>query len=680
MPGNPHEELRLELGEARKALHAVRAGGFDAFVIDADRGEELLRGAARAMRELRLELDEARETLHTIRAGGFDALVIDAGRGEEVFALGGTGRPDRLLVGGIAEGGAGYFRAVALDYDGTLADGQVAPATLAALSQARARGIRVILVTGRIMSELRAVFPEVDEHMDAVVAENGSLLVTHGGVRLLAAPIGRAVSAALTGRGVAHRRGQVLIAGAAADEPAALEVVRELGLDCQLIRNRGELMILPAGVTKGTGLLEALRELGLSPHNTIGVGDAENDHSLLDACEVGVAVANAVDALRAHADMVLARPDGEGVAELIAGPLLAGRTHLYPRRWQVTLGTDNDGEPVTLPASQLNIAVCGGTGKGKSYLAGLVCEQLIRLGYSLVVFDPEGDHHGLGELRDVIITGGHEGRLADPAEVVRLLRHGRTSVVTDLSHLDTAARAAYETDLASEIEAHRAATGIPQWVVVDEAHVPIGRDVTMRRMLNPPGKGYLLVTWQPAELSADALLALNAVITLGSARPESRFIDISAAVADMPRAEIARLLAGPTGRAVLAWRQRPGGAVAFTLGPRTTSHLRHARKYEQAGVEPARRFYFKTGPDSATGAVAANLDELEAELGRCDRGVLRHHCPRHEFSSWVAVVFRDEALAADLAELEAALPADSHAAVVEQVRLALIAVLQARAS
>jgi hypothetical protein len=373
-------------------------------------------------------------------------------------------------------------------------------------------------------------------------------------------------------------------------------------------------------------------------------------------------------------------PDGQGVADLLLGPLVAGRVHLYPRRWQVTLGTDDRGERVTLPGSQLNIAICGGTGKGKSYLAGLICEQLIRLGYSLVVFDPEGDHHGLGELRDVIITGGHEGRLADPAEVVRLLRHSHTSVVTDLSHLDAAARAAYVTDLASAVEAHRAATGVPQWVVVDEAHVPIGRTVTARRMLNPPAKGYLLVTWQPLELSADALLALDAVITLGSARPDSQFIDITAAVADMPRAEIARRLTGPGGRAVLAWRQRPGRAVAFTLGPRTTHHLRHAHKYGQAGVEPARRFYFKTGPDTATGAVAANLDELEAELGRCDQGVLRHHCPRHEFSGWVAGVFRDEALAADLAELEAALPADSHAAVVEQVRLALIALLQTRAS
>ena len=84
----------------------------------------------------------------------------------------------------------------------------------------------------------------------------------------------------------------MLIACSAADEPAALEVIRELGLDCQLVRNRSEMMILPAGVTKGGGVREALDDLGLSPHNTIGVGDVENDHSLLDICEIGVAVAN----------------------------------------------------------------------------------------------------------------------------------------------------------------------------------------------------------------------------------------------------------------------------------------------------------------------------------------------------------------------------------------------------
>ncbi|HUK72384.1 MAG TPA: HAD hydrolase family protein, partial [Streptosporangiaceae bacterium] len=209
--GDPVEELRRALDEARETLRTIRAGGVDALVIDTGDGEEVvtLGGAERPLDELRRELEEAQETLRTIRTGGFDALVIDTGGGEEVFALGGIERPYRL-VEGLAEGARTYFRAVASDFDGTMAEGQIAPDTLAALAEARARGIRVILVTGRIMSELRAAFPEIEDHVDAVVAENGAVVVTPVGVRQVAAPIGRAVSAALTARGVAHRTGQVL--------------------------------------------------------------------------------------------------------------------------------------------------------------------------------------------------------------------------------------------------------------------------------------------------------------------------------------------------------------------------------------------------------------------------------------------------------------------------------------
>jgi len=83
-------------------------------------------------------------------------------------------------------------------------------------------------------------------------------------------------------------------------------------------------MILPAGVTKGTGLLAALDELGLSPHNAIAAGDAENDPALLQAAEVGAAVASAVPSLAAHAHLRLGSRNGSGVAELLTGPLLNG--------------------------------------------------------------------------------------------------------------------------------------------------------------------------------------------------------------------------------------------------------------------------------------------------------------------------------------------------------------------
>ena len=135
--------------------------------------------------ELRRELEEAQETLRAIRSGSFDDLVIDTDGGDELFALSRTERSHRL-VEIMSEGALGYFRAVAVDYDGTLADGGVAPDTVAALAEVRARGIRVILVTGRIVNELRAVFADVEDHVDALVAENGAVLVTPLGVRRLA--------------------------------------------------------------------------------------------------------------------------------------------------------------------------------------------------------------------------------------------------------------------------------------------------------------------------------------------------------------------------------------------------------------------------------------------------------------------------------------------------------------
>ena len=59
-------------------------------------------------------------------------------------------------------------------------------------------------------------------------------------------------------------------------------MIRELGLDCRLVRTRGELMILPAGMTKGAALLEALGDLG----NVVfgGSGQPDEEARLPTAC------------------------------------------------------------------------------------------------------------------------------------------------------------------------------------------------------------------------------------------------------------------------------------------------------------------------------------------------------------------------------------------------------------
>jgi hydroxymethylpyrimidine pyrophosphatase-like HAD family hydrolase len=76
-------------------------------------------------------------------------------------------------------------------------------------------------------------------------------------------------------------------------------------------------MVLPSGVNKMTGLRAALKELRLSAHNLVGVGDAENDHAFLESCECAVAVANAIPALKETADFVTRGERGAGVVELI---------------------------------------------------------------------------------------------------------------------------------------------------------------------------------------------------------------------------------------------------------------------------------------------------------------------------------------------------------------------------
>src|SRR5262249_49268111 len=222
------------------------------------------------------------------------------------------------------------FRVLAADYDGTLAThGQVEEPTLAALRRLRETDRKLVMVTGRELDELLQVFPHADL-FDRIVAENGALLY-HPDSRQekpLAERPPEAFVAELQMRGVAPISvGRVIVATWEPHETTVLDVIRDLGLELHVIFNKGSVMILPSGVNKATGLAVALDELGISPDNTVAVGDAENDHAFLEFCGAGVAVSNALPALQEHADFVTAGSHGAGVAEpidaLIADDLLA---------------------------------------------------------------------------------------------------------------------------------------------------------------------------------------------------------------------------------------------------------------------------------------------------------------------------------------------------------------------
>ena len=249
----------------------------------------------------------------------------------------------------------------------------------------------------------------------------------------MAGPIDRRLVAALAEHGLHMRRGEVILAGSAHDRPAVDDLIAQLGLDVQLIGNRSELMAVPAGVTKATGLWLALSALGSSPHNTLAIGDAENDLAMLSDCEISVAVANAVDSVRVVADITTSEPGGRGVVEILDGPIVGAGARPDSSRWRVIVGTDvESGEPVSLPAAGINLLVSGPSGSGKSYVAGLLIEQLAGLGYSVLVIDPEGDHELLGRLAGVTAIGGR-GTFPTTSQAIELMLSGPNALVLDLS-------------------------------------------------------------------------------------------------------------------------------------------------------------------------------------------------------------------------------------------------------
>jgi len=226
------------------------------------------------------------------------------------------------------DGGHGVcWAALACDYDGTLATGgRVRRATLKALGEVRDSRRKLLLVTGRELGELLEVFPLISL-FDRVVAENGAVIYdpASGKRRLLASRPSRKLVEALRARRLTPLSvGRAIVATARAQRRVVSQVIDELGLPLEVILNKRSVMVLPQGVNKASGLLGALREIGIAPKDTVGVGDAENDEDFLALCGYSAAVANALPRLKRKVDVVTSASYGAGVVELVKR-LLNGR-------------------------------------------------------------------------------------------------------------------------------------------------------------------------------------------------------------------------------------------------------------------------------------------------------------------------------------------------------------------
>src|SRR5438128_468632 len=257
---------------------------------------------------------------------------------------------------------------LALDYDGTIArNDRLYPGVLDAIGIARRRGVTVLLVTGRVLGDLRRVAGEL-RFVDGVVAENGAVVhfPDSGHTTVLAPLVSRAFASRLEEDGIPFQSGQCLVDADASSAPRMLEVIRQLELPIVLLFNRSRVMALAQGVSKATGLGAALDMLRASPRNTVAVGDAENDHELLRLAEVGAAVEWGSASLRATADVIIPGAGPAGVGEYIRRATREGRMPLPSKaRRRLILGHGEDGREFSLAVRGRNVLVSGDAKSGK---------------------------------------------------------------------------------------------------------------------------------------------------------------------------------------------------------------------------------------------------------------------------------------------------------------------------
>jgi HAD superfamily hydrolase (TIGR01484 family) len=533
------------------------------------------------------------------------------------------------------------YVALASDYDGTLAhDGHVPDRTIEALQRFRQSGRKLILVTGRLLSDLLGVFPRLDL-FDCAVVENGAVLYTPSSREkvVLAAPANAAFIEELRRRGVRPDVGDCIVSTWQPHETIVLETIRDLGLDLQVIFNKGAVMVLPSGVNKRSGLEAALETFGISEHNTIGVGDAENDHPFLKYCEVSVAVANSHPAIKETATFTTKADHGDGVVELI-GMAFDGT---LPNPCFLPVGRDDRREAL-IPAYGDAILISGASGSGKStFVAGLL-EVLTERRYQFCLIDPEGDYEAFPST----IPAGDEKHPPSVDEVLQILQKPTSETVTNLMGVALAERPAFFGKLLPRLQEMRMRLGRPHWIVVDEAHHMIPPEWTPASAgVSEDLRNMMLITVHPERLPAVALRDVRAVFAVG---PEpGKVLDAFASVMGIQKPAGAPSSLEPG--EVLAWFVPAGELRRLSIRLSRADRKRHKRNYAHGELPEDQSFYFR-GPDQKLNLRAQNLSVFAQLADGVDDETWMHHLKRGDYSHWLRTVIKDEDMAAEVEGVE----------------------------
>jgi hydroxymethylpyrimidine pyrophosphatase-like HAD family hydrolase len=534
------------------------------------------------------------------------------------------------------------YLVLATDYDGTLAtDGQPDPTALSALERLRMSGRHAVLLTGRHVDDLLTVFPRA-RLFDYVVAENGAVLYEPRTREQTC--FGKLPSAEflqrlrkLTGNSIAL--GKVVVSTRLPHHIAVLQAIQETGQELQIIFNKEAVMVLPSGINKASGLEHALRRLGLSRHEAVGIGDAQNDHSFLERCECAVAVAEALPSIRRLAAFTTSGGAGRGISELIE-ELIAddlSRTHGRLKKNLLTIGLGPDGKPVAVAPYGVNILIAGDSGSGKSTITAGIIERLNRLAYQVCIVDPEGDYGTLPQ----VLTLGSPHYAVPVNQALAVLEDPAMNLNVNLLGISLADRPKYFRHLFPSLQAMRTRTGRPHWIILDEAHHMLPAGGGQLDSVLPQRFGEtILVTVHPEHVAPGVLSLVDVVIATGHTPAETLK---AFAHATGRRLKWPDSLSYQSRHAVV-WFPRSGKApFSMRIVSGTVERLRHLRKYAEGNMRD-RSFYFR-GPAERHNLKAHNLAIFCQIAEGIDEETWLFHLRRGDYSRWFRDAVNDPYLA-----------------------------------
>jgi 5-amino-6-(5-phospho-D-ribitylamino)uracil phosphatase len=235
------------------------------------------------------------------------------------------------------------IKLIALDMDGTLLNEkkEISEANRKAIRDAEARGIHVVISTGRSMATLRDLAKSLSLS-SYLVTVNGSEIWDEHGELVERSIVHNDLMTWMFDLSKTHKTGywatstervffnempedlstyQWLKFGYEIEDDKAREtILKEL-------RSRGEFEITNSsptnlevnaiGINKAKGIEKVCALLGITMENVLACGDSMNDLAMIKEAGLGVAMGNAQEIVKEAADWVTLSNDEDGVAEAI---------------------------------------------------------------------------------------------------------------------------------------------------------------------------------------------------------------------------------------------------------------------------------------------------------------------------------------------------------------------------